>query len=73
MKLQNKNDDNAPEKWSSRIPPRLPEEEKKKWEKDLKWEIEERKRREKEGFYDSEGRGHERKIGKAKKKPKRFK
>lgn len=42
------------EKWSSRIPKHLSPKERIKWEKDLLWEISERKRREKEGFYPSE-------------------
>ena len=42
------------DKWFSPIPKHLSDKEREKWEKDLEWETQERKRREKEGFYPSE-------------------
>ena len=42
------------DKWFSPIPKHLSDKEREKWEKDLEWETQERKRREKEGYYPSE-------------------
>lgn len=58
----NKKDQDRGNKWTSRIPKHLSEEERKKWEKDLEWEAQERERREKEGQYPSEESSGSRRV-----------
>ena len=58
----NKKNQDREEKWTSRIPKHLSKEDRKKWEKDLEWETQERERREKEGQYPSGESSGSRKV-----------
>ena len=47
----NNKEKNFFDKFKTPIPPHLTPEEREEWEKEYEWELQERERREKEGFY----------------------